>query len=562
MRKRFYMLLILMLFNTTFLFSRLFFIGSHPFFSIIAFPQDLMLFRIDSISYTISYQSLPWHGDVDEPENRPNESYTLTEQSISFVQDEKDTEKSWFNQSGSRCLIKNKIDLVYSINQNCKNLISLSYQIDKRENNAEGNLKAEEDDESYYVPFKYQHTQSLYKYYLYTILAFSINRTPIGIKLGYGKQDNSSMKNTLEATVNGTNIYSNRLLWGWTTVGCNKIFGFSHINGDAWYQNSFSFGPTTRYDIQLGITFSGFKFGNRFRYILGKKDQYGWITTNTNSVLKKNFYGTYEKKRWAKISDEYINRTYANINLKKNRYMALNILLFFGIDFFEEQSILSENTEYQNSDLESFKTYIIEANPNINIKLKNRLVIDAAVLLEYAYTRYENLYQRYNNIIKASRMTFWDTSVYAGDEYSWENFSYADEYFFDIGFEIDASIPLYGRKNQVLALMIMLLENTKFTKTKKYFGNNENTSHDTKFNITGYRINYKREIWLHTTFSIFYKINKVHFRFDLIQPLIYSLSKSTSVLDNNQNKLFYCEKLQQLAIQEGTTLVFSIGHQI
>jgi hypothetical protein len=188
--------------------------------------------------------------------------------------------------------------------------------------------------------------------------------------------------------------------------------------------------------------------------------------------------------------------------------------------------------------------------------------IDTAILFEYNYTKYENTYDWWNSQMGAVKTTYWNTSVYVGEEYYWENFSYAEENFWDLGWEIDASLPIYGSKDEVLSLLTMIMLNSKFTSMTKYYGINENTDNDVIFTVMNNRINKRREIWLNTTLSLFYKKGRIHYRFDFIEPLIYSKYTKTTVTDTTGKELYTNEKANQLAIQEGSKFVLSIGYEI
>ena len=72
--------LVLMTFNSVISANtRISTVGSNPYYSWIAYPQDILELPAFSISYRTSYQKLPWWGDIDEPANKPNATtYTTT----------------------------------------------------------------------------------------------------------------------------------------------------------------------------------------------------------------------------------------------------------------------------------------------------------------------------------------------------------------------------------------------------------------------------------------------------------------------------------------------------
>ena len=542
--------------------GRLFFVGSFPYLSIIAFPQDINFFRTSYVAYTLSYQSLPWYGDVDDPANRPNDSYVSTDQNITFVKETNDTETSFFKQYGSLSKIEHMIDYL-KIKNKLRWYFSVKYRTDSMDSEVDANLRADESGTLVYIPIDYTLTHKFTTFYFMSIIGFKFNKNiPVGIKVGFGKEDSNEPYSLLKTKINGVDVNSKRLFWGWSTVGCNHIFGYHYINGDAWFENDFSIGPLYRYDLQIGFTSGNFRVGSRFRYLHGQKSQYRWVSEGTNSIIEENFLGSYEKQRWIKDSNKYITRLYSNITFIKKRYMKFNTLFFLGYSDYKANNVLAENMDFKNNSTEIFHEYTFEANPNINIYFGRRIIIDTAILFEYDHTKFKNVYDRWNSLMSATKTTYWNTYVYVGDEYYWENFSYAYEDFFDLGWEIDYSMPLYRDKNRLLSMLTMIMINAKFTHMTKYYGVNEDTKDDIVFNVNNKRYNKRREIWLNTTFSLFYKKSKLHLRFDLIEPLIYSKYVSTKVVDANDRVLYNNEKSNQLAIQEGSKLVFSIGYEI
>jgi hypothetical protein len=542
--------------------ARVFFVGSNPFMSMMAFPQSVLELDKDMLWVTASYQSLPWWGDVDEPMNRPNDSYASTEQSINFVKEAGDTESSYFSQYGFMSVIEGQVNYFHKWAKNVKSMLTVKYTLEAMYGNAEGNLRAETNTIQY-IPFAYDVSHHIHNFYAEGVLGFLFGDNPSGLKLGFGYENTGNLSSSFNATVEGIDIKSDRLTWGWTTVGCNHILGYKHINGDAWLQNSYSIGPLYQFDIQFGTTFPSVKIGSRFRYITGTQDQYVWQANSTNTVLERNFDGTYVKNVWSKKTDDLLYRLYGNFVLKRTQAYSLNLLLFFGYENKNAYNALAENMSIQTSSRESFSSIVVEANPNVNIYGDKGFSIDIALLAEYSYTRFENMYDRWNSFLGGSKSTFWDTSSYQGIEYWWENFSCADEHFADVGADLAMQIPLYGTKTEKLGLSLVLFINTKFTFKTKTYGTNQNTSTDVVFSPVSYRDNFKREIWFNSVIGLVYQWERYTLRIELYEPLIYSLLSKTSVTDASHTITYFTqEKTQAWAVQQGTKVSLTLGYEL
>ncbi|OHD56914.1 MAG: hypothetical protein A2Y33_08095 [Spirochaetes bacterium GWF1_51_8] len=540
--------------------ARLFFVGSNPYLSIIAFPQSVLEMDKNMLWFTASYQALPWWGDVDEPFNRPNESYSSTEQNISFVKEPGDTQSSYFKHYAYMSVIEGQLSIFHKWAKDIKGMLTARYTLDSMYGSAVGNLRVETNTIQY-IPFDYSVNHSIHNFYLQGIIGFRIGNNPSGLKLGFGYENTGNLASVFNMNVNGTAITTDRLVWGWSSSPCSHIFGVRHVNGDAWLQSSYSTGPVYQYDIQFGTTFPFAKFGTRFRYITGAQDQFSWKSDNTNTVLDQNFNGEYIKNVWSKKTDDFIYRLYGNFILQRTQAYSINLLLFGGYERYDAYNALAENLEVQTDSRESYTTFVIEANPNVNIFGDKGFSIDLAALIEYSHTRFENLYDRWNSLIGGSKMTYWSTYIYEGAEYWWEDFSYADENFLDFGADVALSIPLYGTKTERLGLTLILFINTKFTFKTKTYGTNYNTSTDVVFDPVSYRDNYKREVWFNSIIGLMYQWERFTLRIEFYEPLIYSLFSSTKVR-NLTGVLFEQEKSQAWAVQEGSKIAVTLGYEL
>ena len=544
-------------------YGRLFFVGSNPQLSVIAYPQDVLLLNKDYISFQISYQSLPWWGDLDEPMNKPNDSYTSTEENINFVKDDNDTQNSYFKQYNSISSVKNRLNYFHKWEEKLSGLFTLSYDYNAMTGEASGNLRSLETGTPVYVPFSYSVSHPFHNYYLQGIFGFEFAGLPVGLKLGFGQDISMEPVHSFSFKTGGVDYSSKRLVWGWSTAACSHIFGVKNINGDAWFQNQYSIGPLSKLDVQLGTTFAFGKFGARFRYSSGIQEQYAWVAETTNTTLNANFKGDYQKQTWAKKTDDFLYRIYGNIFWDKTENYSINTLFFLGLDSYTSHNALLENLQVQNNSRQTYSSIVVEANPNVNIYLGPNFVFDAAILLEYVHTGYENLYDHWNPLIGGSKSAYWSTTAYRGDEYWWENYSYAQENFFDAGLDVNLTIPLYGDASQSLGLGLNLFVNSKFTAISKYYGDNQNTTTDVVFNEVDVRDTFKREIWFNSVLMLIYRNDRITYRLELVEPLIYSLLSHTKVLDAKRSTLYYeNEKNRNWAVQEGLLISLTVSYEL
>ena len=80
-KSQFISLLLLLAVNP--LSARIFFVGSNPFLTVFAYPQDIFKVPQDFAYYYLTYQRLPWWGDIDEPTNKPNDDYISAGEKLS-----------------------------------------------------------------------------------------------------------------------------------------------------------------------------------------------------------------------------------------------------------------------------------------------------------------------------------------------------------------------------------------------------------------------------------------------------------------------------------------------
>ncbi len=210
---------------------------------------------------------------------------------------------------------------------------------------------------------------------------------------------------------------------------------------------------------------------------------------------------------------------------------------------------LSENLEIENDAKEKARNVSVEFNPNINFILGERFhYIDAALLLEYGYTRFNNTYERW--VGGGTQETYWNTNIVWGDEVFWERFSYANENYFDVGVDISAMFPLINKETGFLGFGFMLLFDTKFTFENKYYGTNSDNGTEITFTVDRRRENFTREIWFNSALMLQIVKQPFHIRFEVIEPFLYSLLPRTRITDKDDETVLYEHEKQPLWLSQ------------
>ncbi|MFN4216722.1 MAG: hypothetical protein ACK4HQ_04930 [Brevinematales bacterium] len=558
----FYKTGLLFLFGFVSLWSRVFFVGSNPYLSVVAFPQDLTFWENSFIAVGFSYQSLPWWGDIDNPTNRPNEGYTSTEENIQFVKEEGETERSYFQTYGATHLFGANLQYFGKQGKDIFFLGKFAYQPRWMVVSAEGNLRGETNSTYHYIPFSYEASHIINQIQLEGIIATRRSGIPLGLKVGFTYENTADLKHSFEATVDGTHIISERLLWGWTTVGCNHIFGYRSINADAWFQDSFLIGPRWQWDIQGGLSLSKFRFGNRLRLVGAIQREYEWQrSTNVSSLLETNFSGSYRSSAYLVRTDAWLNRTYANITWMEKDNWKFNTLFFLGIDGSTLSHVLSNDTDSYGWGKTKSKGFLVEMNPNVSLQPAKNVLIDMALLLTGEWHRTENVGEYYNPFMKVSLESWQDSTAYEGPEYFWEHYSYVDMVAFHAGVDLIGYFPLYGSKTRQMGLVFNVFENTQWTWLTKYYGTNRFTSEKTYFDISATRRTLRREIWIHTMIGGQYRQSPYSVRIEVLSPFLYSLSFFQVLQDARDNVLYEVKKTQNWAVQEGLAIRLTVGYE-
>lgn len=541
-------LVILTIYSTCGANTRVSDIGSNPYFSYTLYPQDILELPEFSFSYFSRYEKLPYWGDIDEPNNKPNGSNYIT------TGDEIIDNKSSFMHSANVHSVNNQFGLTRRLRKNLLASFDFNYDINGLSSDAEGNLSdSAEIDE--FIPFKYSHQHNINNIYLRGIFGFNIREVPVGLFVRLEYENTFYFNQEFTYSKGEYSGSSNRALWGWSTRGCNHIFGTRQAEGDSYFQREYSQGPLYRFDLQGAATLSKVKFGGLFKFKFGHQEQYLWRSDTTSSsstgdtILDRNFVGEYVKGNWSKVTRDATIKAYGNINWRKGKRYALNTFISLDYNGRTHGDALSENLDIENDSKEKMRSISLEFNPNINLSLGELFhYIDVALLLKYSYARHNNTYERW--IGGGTQETYWNSAVNGENENVWERFSYANENYFDIGVDISTMFPIVNKESGYLGFGFMLLFDTKFTQFTKYYGTNTDNEITNTFNVYNRRENFKREIRFNTVLMLQMLKGPFNVRFELKEPFLYSLMPSTRITDADNNNVSYEHQKQPLWLSQ------------
>jgi hypothetical protein len=174
--------------------------------------------------------------------------------------------------------------------------------------------------------------------------------------------------------------------------------------------------------------------------------------------------------------------------------------------------------------------------------------VDAAILLNYQHMKYDYVEQQ--SVGGGRKEAHVGTNVYFGEDYSWENYSYGRENLIEAALDINAAIPVYGNKNQTVALGLTLLLWTHFKWMNKYYGKTNISASDDWFTVENIRKNFDHETWLNSAFNIIYRRGEYLFRLDIGQPLIYSITPKTTITDASGKNVLYQKSKESMWVSQ------------
>lgn len=553
--KKYFLFLLLLLIPATETSARpTFTVGSNYYLTVFAYPHDILKWPNSGVFFFFNPQTIPWQGDVTDIHNRPSESYINNYQEVEFAppsgyQGNPSDIRSWMKVSGYAYKMNSTIGGLYNTNYG-----KLYLEIDKTsldmELSAEGVGRANEDidttTEYYMVPFKGETNTARNNYGFEVIYANYLFNNPFGFKVRYVQKYSDVPDGYIEFTREGQTYSLPHLTWGWATSGCNHIFGYSHINTDAFFQNSYSVFEGRQLDLQVSYEYNGnYRSGIRYRSTREDGENYQWIYNDGSEFEGKYYIDQYWKDR---RSGDLI-RGYSAVKLLKIGSLDAGILFFLQHASYSAYEV-NKRTESDPSSEESEKEYTVETNPFLNYNFKGGY-LDFGLLLELSRTGMQNTRTRWNSVSQSDQKdVLWTTSPYFGWSPSWENFSKGSNLFLATGFEASSSIGIYRR----LALLLRLEILRKYSFIKKAYGESKipEGGDSYQFYQTHQRSNHKNETWMTGSFGLSYGWGPVQAFWTLQLPLAYLIEQKTKLSDSN-SLLFEHSKKNMWQVQQPTT---------
>ena len=221
-------------------------IGSNPYETVFAYPHDILKWPDRAVFLLATPQTLPWQGHVTDMTKRPSATYTSNYQEVEFAppsgyEGKPEDIHSWMKVSSY--VYKRKYTLGgISTTRYGKFLVELGNTSHEMDLTAEGVARAYDSDgggDTYHmIPFRGKTESDRDDYDLKMVYANHLMGTPVGAKLHYTRKTSGEPGGYIQFAREGTTYVLPHLTWGWATTGCNHIFGYSHINADAFFQNS------------------------------------------------------------------------------------------------------------------------------------------------------------------------------------------------------------------------------------------------------------------------------------------------------------------------------------
>lgn len=538
-------------------------IGSNYYLTIFAYPHDILKWPNKGFFITFNPQTLPWQGDVTNISNRPSESYVNNYQQVEFAPPygytgNPENVRSWMRVSGYANNLNLSLGGLYNTSLG-KFYFEFGKLTSNMELSAEGVGRASEEvnDGTEYrlVPFQAATNADKDNYNFRIIYANYLFNNPIGLNFKFSKKFSGVPNGYLTFTKEGQEYASPHLTWGWATTGCNHIFGYSHINTDAFFQNSFTIFNGYQLDIQLSYEYKGnYKTGIRYRKNIEDGENYQWQYLDGSDVVGEY----YIDEIWKDRRTSELMRAYSKVRFWRIGNLDAGFLFFLQRATFAAFPV-NKIVESEPRSNEGETEYIIETNPFFNYRFKGGY-IDFGLLLEISKTSLRNTSTLWNSVSRANQDdVLWTTHPYLGWSTSWENFSKGTQWFFATGLETYSSIAIYRR----LSLLSRLTYLRKFTFLTKEYGQSEipQGGSEYSFHKTHERNKYKNENWITGSLGISYGWRQFQLFLTLQLPLAYLVKQETE-LSESGNILFEHEKRNMWQVQEPTTMRFLLVYAL
>jgi hypothetical protein len=172
------------------------------------FPQDVSQWHSNFISYFPLYEKQPYWGDIDEPGNKPNGTYTST--GLEYVA----PDGAKLHHSAKIHSIANALAYTHRFTPGPMANLELDYDVDSRINRAEGMFI---DNNGGRIPFDYSMVHAVNRLHLQGMLGFAAWGIPAGLRLRAGFENTLVLDHSFEFEKAGTAYSTERTTWGWSS---------------------------------------------------------------------------------------------------------------------------------------------------------------------------------------------------------------------------------------------------------------------------------------------------------------------------------------------------------
>jgi hypothetical protein len=559
------LILPLLLLSVSSVFANPFFtIGSNRFYTIFAYPHDILRWPGKGFFVYMYPQTLPWQGNVTNIAERPNDTYISNYNNFEFPAPDgysgnPAAVRSYMKVSSYAYNNRYSFGGIWNFAEYGKIYLEMGTNRVDMELRAEGIVR--DDNTLELIPVAAR-TDAIRRYYDATLLyANYLFGNPFGVRVQYQSKRTEAPASEISFVRNGTPVTSQHLTWGWTTAPCAHIFGVSHQNFDAWFLNDYTLYQGGQLDLQLSYESGNQKSGIRYRRNSERGQTYSWRSNIADSLPGANFTGGYitDPRYEDEIANDLI-RAYSKI-----RFWDLGDL-DIGVLFFAQYADRDNNTVSKNTDIDSEplssdaeNEYTIEVNPWLNYTL-GKSYFDFGVLFELSHTVMRNTSPRWNGVVGATQNGILrNSSAYdVGFSPSWETFSRGEYTFFAIGCEADASINISGRFSALATLLVL----RKYSYITKEYGASviPAGAGDFVFQANATRNDFKNETWMTGSIGFSYGWGPLQTIATMQFPLAYLLEKHTE-LSGSGSSLVDLTQRNVWAVQEPISfrLLFVFG---
>ena len=503
--KKTLILLLLCFMSVSGLQARLRFIGPNPYYSFLTFPQDSQLFKSKASLAFLYYKNRGWMGHLDVPEESPSPQYIATEESVQENFHDQEVADAGFK---GMWLTPEILTVPFILDYKSLRIIPMvSGQMDFFNLKASGEAIAHDENSQSLIPFISELRQQNSQMSFGLLASTKIKKTPIGFILRYTQHRENSPRGYLRFNRNGSEISTNRFNWGWSTAaGCNHIFGTS-TNIDAFWLDHYTDSKLSQLDLVIGTDIRDHKVGFRYRRSAELGDYYSYSDSQDE----------YVNGDWREKTTKTTYRAYDVFKLMTIGDSKLYLCSVIETDIIRSRDI---NAEVELLDSYRENVYAFELLPFFHFDLAGGGFLRIGSSASFFFNGY-----RYQDI-------WGDQKVYRqswprfGWERSWESSSYGNTFTFINFSEADMELPVFRRWN--LLISVDLWSHQVYSKTKRYYGQNQKQEGAYNFHRVAERKNVLKESWFGGTFGVFFG-KKLSLGLFMDLPVYYDQKISTEI---------------------------------